>query len=67
MAQEPCPQCNRLHTRGEYETRPNSIQVAPRDIHCSCGLILRWSVPIFKVTASGYVLRVLNKDEVAFL
>lgn len=65
--QEPCPKCGTVHTLGKYEPRPGTSQVAPRDVQCQCGLILRWSVPIFKTTASGYVLRVLRDNETPFL
>ncbi len=64
---ERCPQCGKQHTRGRYENRPDSPAVQPRDIKCGCGLTLHWSVPIFKTSESGYVLRVLRDDETPFL
>lgn len=63
--QEPCPKCGTLHMRGPYELRPDN-KVSPRDIRCQCGLDLRWSVPLFIQTKSGYVLRVLRDDETPF-
>lgn len=65
-ATEPCPKCMKLHEQGPYLQDPNSNRVAPKDVVCSCGLELRWSVPLFKTNESGYVLRILRDDEVLF-
>jgi hypothetical protein len=66
---EPCPRCSRTHERGDYlpHQEGGHTVVGPHDIHCRCGLLLRWSVPIFKLTESGYVLRVLRDNETPFL
>lgn len=64
---ERCQKCGLPHERGEYEQRPDFTGTAPRDVQCECGLILRWSVPVFKMTASGYTLRPLRDDEDPFL
>lgn len=65
---EVCPRCTASHERGEYEPRNDgSNAIAPHDVVCSCGLTLRWSVPVFKTTQSGYVLRILRHDEQPFI
>lgn len=68
---ENCPKCGQPHERSEYHTRPStgqdSIVCSPYDIECPCGIALRWSVPFFKVTQSGYVLRPLRDDETLFI
>lgn len=63
---EPCPKCSTLHIRGDYELQPGTKRYTPRDVHCQCGLLLRWSVPLFKMTASGYILRIVRDDETPF-
>ena len=65
--QEACPKCGKIHTMGEYEHRPDGKVMQPRDVKCDCGLVLHWSVPIFNMTKSGYVLRPLKDNEVPFL
>jgi hypothetical protein len=67
--QEPCPKCGTQHRRGPYlQHQQNGVtRVGPHDVKCTCGLVLHWSVPIFKTTESGYVLRVLRDDEAPFL
>lgn len=66
---EKCPKCGKEHTRGEYELNQNTTPhcYQPRDVKCDCGLTLHWSVPLFKMNQSGYVLRILRDDEVPFL
>lgn len=70
---EACPKCGQLHERSEYHSRPSDkagdgvIVMSPYDIECSCGIQLRWCVPIFKVTASGYMLRPLQNNETLFI
>lgn len=64
---EKCPKCQREHKRGPYyrqhdpkKVKPDNregICACPNDVDCPCGLTLRWTVPIFKVTSSGYLLR----------
>lgn len=67
--QEPCPRCGKLHMRGPYEPHKNEqgdTCYGPRDVKCECGMELRWRVPLFKQTESGYVLGVLRLNEVPF-
>lgn len=64
--QEACPKCSKLHLQGIYERQPDTKVLRPRDVQCECGLALRWAVPIFKVTMSGYTLRPLRDNEVGF-
>ncbi len=66
-SKEPCPVCGRVHERGEYELRPGTNQYSPRDVKCECGLTLRWSVPLFKMTESGGLWRPLRTDETPFI
>lgn len=63
---EQCPKCGQKHQVGPYfrHEEEGKIYYAPNDVTCSCGLTLRWTVPFFKVTASGYVLRVKHDDEI---
>lgn len=59
---EPCPHCGVMHTVGNYIARPELRKEgqtgtpwnAP-DVQCPCGALLRATVPICKVNASGYV------------
>lgn len=64
--QESCPKCGKVHTRGDYKHQANGV-VTPPDIDCECGLALRWSVPIFKITGSGYILRIRKDTEPAYV
>lgn len=63
---EQCPKCGAKHKQGNFgeykETHPHQhegkevvICSAP-DIKCKCGLELQWVVPLFRVSASGYIL-----------
>lgn len=59
---EPCPHCGVMHEVGDYSPRPDlrkpehkGTPWAPPDVRCVCGALLRASVPVFKVNASGYV------------
>jgi RNase P subunit RPR2 len=63
MIQECCPNCKELLTKGESHLQPNSRAYATPDITCKCGQELRWTVPMFRVTQSGYVLRLLTEKE----
>lgn len=66
---EACPKCGTKHTRGEYlaHQQGGKTIMLPHDAQCGCGLTLRWSVPIFRMTQSGYVLRILRDDEEPFI
>lgn len=64
--QEPCPKCGKVHTQGEYKNQASGV-VTPADIDCECGIALRWSVPIFKLTQSGYILRIRKDTEPAYV
>lgn len=62
----PCPRCGEEHERGQYVERlelalPNSKgkPYAPPDVQCDCGALLRHSVPVMKVNATGWVWRIL--------
>lgn len=60
---EPCPYCGRLHECGGYIERPDltkpgsGMAYAPADKQCECGALLRHSVPLFKMSATGWVWR----------
>lgn len=65
----PCPNCQRLHNAGEYEARqsdkddmtaPGATVYCPPDIKCECGATLRYTVPLFKTTASGWLWRIIK-------
>jgi hypothetical protein len=68
VVQAPCPRCGTLHTRSEYKPHieKGRTVLGPHDVKCSCGLELRWRVPLFKQTESGYVLGLLRFDETPF-
>ena len=71
----PCPRCKKLHRKGEYVPRPdlakkplgemmkNGVRsgtpYAPLDLTCSCGAVLRVTVPIFCVDPYGWHWRIL--------
>jgi len=63
--QEPCPRCGMMHLAGDYVARPDLKGVkdgmphCPPDVLCTCGALLRHSVPLFKVSMSGWVWRIL--------
>lgn len=53
----PCPKCGTKHEVGNYVTWPPEAgkrYSAPPDVECPCGLVLRHSVPIFKVDPYGW-------------
>lgn len=63
---EKCPKCMRDHERGEFQIWQEGdkrVAAAP-DIECPCGLALRWVVPIFCITPSGYMLIPRRDDQV---
>ncbi len=65
LQQEPCPRCKKLHAAGKYVARPDlreegkGMPYNAPDVTCSCGAVLRCSVPLFKVNASGWVWRIV--------
>ena len=62
----PCPKCQVIHAQKEREgwSESERIIIAPPDVICECGLILRWCVPLFKVNKSGCELRAKTEEEV---
>jgi hypothetical protein len=62
---EHCPNCKQAHSKGKTQVFDNIHQTP--DILCPCGNTLRWSVPVFKTTESGWVLRNLYQRETARL
>lgn len=62
---EPCPRCGMMHLAGEYVARPDlqndqkGMPHCPPDVQCTCGALLRHSVPLFKISKSGWVWRIL--------
>lgn len=65
---EKCPKCERSYPvpKAKDYFKQERIEgkgrvVAPNDIACQCGLTIRWIVPIFKITDSGFQL-VPKKD-----
>jgi len=67
---EPCPNCQRMHAAKQYERRqadqhdntssPDAIVFNPPDVACPCGATLRYSVPLFKISAEGWVWRIIK-------
>ncbi len=65
VAKGACPNCKELCSIEEYkEYKENGkIIMAPPDIKCQCGVVLRATVPFFKVSESGYELRIKNPSD----
>ena len=53
---EPCPRCERKYPQGPYLTWMEELVgfTAPSDVQCECGLILRATIPLMPLTASGW-------------
>lgn len=62
---EACPVCECEHKAEPVSKwkENGEIVFARPDVDCICGNVLRWIVPIFKETKSGYVLRVKQDYE----
>lgn len=59
MKHPKCPSCKREHPAGAYKEQETGSSVRirrPDDIHCPCGALLRYTVPVF-TTPHGYVWR----------
>jgi hypothetical protein len=64
---EPCPRCGMMHAAGEYVARTDipsysrhgGVAYCPPDVTCTCGALLRHSVPLHKINTSGWVWRIL--------
>lgn len=60
-----CPVCEQTHSSEptsvfeETDSTGKKVKYHARpDVFCSCGQILRWTVPLFKSTENGHELRV---------
>ena len=51
---EQCPVCTCPHEKGKYKTE---------HFMCRCGHVLRWSLPLIKLSDSGYNLKVVGPKE----
>lgn len=64
----PCPRCGKQNEVGPYVQRPDlrkddrrGMPLAPEDVVCECGAVLRHSVPLFKVTSTGWLWQMIDK------
>ena len=59
---EPCPNCQTHHAAGVHNERlleDGRLVILPPDVRCSCGAVLRYTVPIFRTTAEGWLWRII--------
>lgn len=60
FGKEPCPKCGVEHEVGPYLRWPEggNIFVAPEDVKCNCGIVLRIMVPVFKMNEHGWLWKI---------